>query len=127
MDKPLYNYQPVMKVPHYRRCRVRWLSFQTPIDKKILFITLNGFGNKITQTNPTGVPMKYFFSMPIVLDNVIAFNVSNEDAYWVELPQRINLKTITLSAFYEGSYEGNPDPTFVTVANPISLAIDFGQ
>ena len=120
---------PIMKMPHFRFCRIRWLSFKSPVDKGVLFLSINGLGNKWEEMNygtpGFPFPQKYFFSMPIEKDQKIVFNIPDERSYWIKIPEGTNLKTLNFAAWANGESEGTVNDSFVNSTHPVVFALDF--
>ena len=123
IDSPSYRFRPPMDVGGYSKMAINWLSFESPIDKKVLFLTIEELTNKKWYLS-SGVVTPYTVSMPIKQDALTTY--SSSDSHKNEIPlDRRSIKTLTFHAFYEGGNLGTEDATFVTSANKVLLELEF--
>jgi hypothetical protein len=133
MEDHQLQYAPSWKLSHYKWFRIRWCSFKSTLaTTNVLFLYCNGLGTGKTNLRWYGPHnddyqqyTQYSFSMPVVPNQVVAYNVESDPWRWMEVPEGANLKNMTWYVFPDGSTAGRDIPGFIGPNNPCCFEIEF--
>lgn len=122
MTTPTLTFSPTMTLEGYKRMQINYLSFESPLDKRLLVLSIGGLDQiKYYDSGSTVVP--YSMSMPIKLNTLTSY--ASSDSYRNSVPVRGSIKNLHFNALYESATLGTQDSTFVTASNPIIVELEF--